>query len=157
MSRSFLACITIVFLNVWALEAQVIFPPPSPTQTINQEFGLGSIELTYSRPSAKGRRVFGDLVPYGKLWRTGANAATRIVFSDPVEIEGRRLDSGTYALYTIPGEESWEVIINKGARNAGTEGYKESEDVARFKIEPLKTKQNRIIYHPVCRHSSPAL
>lgn len=115
-------------------------PSPSPTQTIQQEFGLGSIALTYSRPAAKGRRVFGDLVPYGKLWRTGANAATKLVFSDPVEINGRRVDSGTYVLYTIPGEENWEVIINKGIKNTGTDGYKESEDVIRFKVDPLKTK-----------------
>ena len=101
---------------------------------------MGSIELTYSRPGAKGRVVFGDLVPYGKLWRTGANAATRLVFTNPVEIGGKKLDSGTYVLYTIPAEESWEVIINKGIKNGGTDGYKESEDVVRFKVPSIKTK-----------------
>lgn len=120
--------------------AQVKFPSPSPTQTIKQEFGLGSIEVTYSRPAIKGRKVFGDLVPYGKLWRTGANAATSISFTEPVEISGRKLDSGTYVLYTIPGEESWEVIVNKGVKNSGLDGYKESEDVFRFKVEPIKSK-----------------
>src|SRR5678816_2900841 len=135
---------TIVFCSLFLLasnlNAQVTFPSPSPAQTIRQEFGLGTIEISYSRPSAKGRRVFGDLVPYGKLWRTGANRATRLVFSDPVEINGRKLDSGSYALYTIPGLETWEVIINKGIENMGTEGYKESEDVIRFKVDPVKTK-----------------
>ncbi|CAN5432584.1 DUF2911 domain-containing protein [soil metagenome] len=120
--------------------AQVTFPQPSPTQTIKQNFGLGAIELVYSRPAAKGRKVFGDLVPYGKLWRTGANGATRITFSDPVEINGRKIDSGSYAIYTIPGEESWEIIINKGFNNSGSTGYKESDDVVRFKTEPVKTK-----------------
>ncbi|MFZ1453971.1 MAG: DUF2911 domain-containing protein, partial [Ferruginibacter sp.] len=76
--------------------AQVKMPAPSPTQTVKQEFGIGSIELTYSRPATKGRKIFGDLVPYNKLWRTGANAATKIVFTEPVEMGGKKLDSGTY-------------------------------------------------------------
>lgn len=123
-----------------ALFAQLKMPAPSPTQTIKQDFGMGSIELKYSRPSAKGRKVFGELVPYGKLWRTGANAATVITFSEPVEIHGKKIDTGSYAIYTIPGLESWEVIINKGYANSGVVGYKESDDVARFKVEPQKLK-----------------
>lgn len=123
-------------------KAQVKMPASSPTQTIKQDFGIGYIEIVYSRPSAKGRKVFGDLVQNGKLWRTGANAATKIFFSDPVEIGGKKLDSGTYVLYTIPNEESWEVIINKGLKNSGVDGYKESEDVVRFKTESVKTKSN---------------
>lgn len=120
--------------------AQVRFPAPSPTQTIKQEFGLGAVEVVYSRPSAKGRKVFGDLVPYGKLWRTGANSSTKLSFTEPVEIGGKKLDSGMYVLYTVPGEESWEVIINKGIKNSGVDGYKESEDVVRFKVPPTKAK-----------------
>ncbi len=120
--------------------AQVRMPAPSSTQTIKQDFGLGSITLTYSRPNAKGRKIFGDLVPYAKIWRTGANAATRLVFTDPVEIGGKRIDTGTYVLYSMPGLDSWEFIINKGINNWGTDGYKESEDVCRFKIEPVKMK-----------------
>ncbi len=121
--------------------AQVKMPAPSPTQTVKQEFGIGTVELTYSRPAAKGRKIFGDLVPYNKLWRTGANAATKIVFSEPVEIGGKKLDSGTYVLYTIPGIDTWVVIINKGLKNWGIDGYKESEDVIRFNIEPVKNKK----------------
>jgi len=124
----------------FSANAQVKMPAPSPTQTIKQDFGLGSIELTYSRPGAKGRKIFGDLVPYNKIWRTGANAATRIVFTEPMEIGGKKVDTGTYVLYTIPGMESWEVIINKGIKNWGTDGYKESEDVCRFRVEPVKVK-----------------
>ncbi len=119
---------------------QVKMPAPSPTQTIKQDFGMGNIELTYSRPAAKGRKIFGDLVPFNKIWRTGANAATRIHFTDPVEIGGKKIDSGTYVIYTIPNIDSWEVIINKGLSNWGTSGYKESEDVARFKTETMKMK-----------------
>lgn len=140
MKRLFFFPLTLISLMLTDSFAQVKLPSPSPTQIIKQEFGMGNIEVIYSRPGAKERRVFGDLVPYGKLWRTGANAATKIVFSDPVEIIGRKIDSGTYVLYTIPNEEIWEVIINKGIKNTGTEGYKESEDVARFKIYPIKTK-----------------
>ncbi|MBL0144518.1 MAG: DUF2911 domain-containing protein [Chitinophagaceae bacterium] len=120
--------------------AQVQMPQPSSTQTIKQDFGMGKIELTYSRPNAKGRKIFGDLVPYTKLWRTGANAATKLYFSDPVEIGGKKLDSGTYVLYTIPNMDSWEIILNKGISNWGTDGYKESEDVVRFNVEPMKIK-----------------
>jgi Protein of unknown function (DUF2911) len=120
--------------------AQVKMPAPSTTQTIKQDFALGAMELTYSRPNAKGRKVFGDLVPYDKLYRTGANAATRLRFTEPVEIGGKKIDSGTYVLYTIPTAESWEIIINKGLTNWGTDGYKESEDVCRFKVMPTKMK-----------------
>ncbi len=121
--------------------AQVKMPAPSPTQTVKQEFGVGSIQLTYSRPSSKGRTIFGDLVPFNKLWRTGANAATRIVFSEAVEIGGKKLDSGTYVLYTIPGIDNWEIIFNKGLENWGIDGYKETQDVIRFKVEPMKMKK----------------
>ena len=121
--------------------AQVKMPAPSPTQTLKQDFGIGNVELVYSRPSAKGRKIFGDLVPYAKLWRTGANAATKIIFSEPVEIGGKKLDTGTYVLYTIPGMDTWEVILNKGLGNWGTDGYKETEDVVRFKVEPMSMKK----------------
>ncbi len=122
--------------------AQVKMPAPSPIQTIKQNFGMGAIELTYSRPNAKGRKIFGNLVPYNKLWRTGANAATTIIFTDTVELAGKKLDTGTYVLYTIPNMDSWEVIINKGLTNWGIDGYKESEDIIRFRLKPLKTKNN---------------
>lgn len=140
MKRLFSLFIIIGSLTFCHAQTQVKLPSPSPIQIIRQEFGLGTIELTYSRPAAKGRKVFGNLVPYNKLWRTGANAATRLVFTDPVEINGRKIDSGAYVLYTIPGEESWEVIINKGINNWGTEGYKESDNIASFKTEPVKAK-----------------
>jgi len=122
-------------------QAQIKMPAPSSTQTIKQDFGLSSIELTYSRPNMKGRKVYGDLVPYNKLWRTGANAATRLRFNDPVELGGKKIDSGTYVLYTMPGVDNWEIIINKGITNWGVDGYKESEDVVRFKVEPMKMKK----------------
>lgn len=123
-----------------AASAQVKMPQPSSTQTIKQDFGMGGIELIYSRPNAKGRKIFGDLVPYNKLWRTGANGATKIKFTDAVEMGGKKIDTGTYVLYTIPGVDSWEIILNKGVNNWGIDGYKESEDVVRFRAAPAKSK-----------------
>lgn len=120
--------------------AQVRMPQPSTTQTIKQDFGLAGIELTYSRPNAKGRKIYGDLVPFNKLWRTGANAATKIVLKDEMEIGGKKIDSGTYVIYTIPNIDYWEIILNKGITNWGTEGYKETDDVCRFKVEAMRMK-----------------
>lgn len=121
-----------------SVSAQVKMPAPSPLQTITQEFALGTIEVKYSRPLAKGRKVFGDLVPMNKLWRTGANSATVVRFTDVVEINGKKIDTGSYALYTIPGTETWDIILNKGYKNSGVVGYKESDDVVRFKVEKQK-------------------
>lgn len=118
--------------------AQVRMPQPSSNQHIKQEFGQGTVELNYSRPSAKGRAIYGNLVPYGKLWRTGANAATRISFNEPVQINGKNIDTGSYALYAIPGENEWTLIINKGFKNSGTSGYTESDDVVRVNVKPVK-------------------
>lgn len=124
--------------------AQVNMPAPSPTQTIIQDFGLGKIELTYSRPGIKGRPVFGEnseLVPLGKPWRTGANAATSIHFSDSVSIGGTTLDSGSYVIYTIPYKSQWDVVFSKGTAYPGSEGFKESDDVLHYKAPVNITKE----------------
>lgn len=120
--------------------AQVKMPAPSPTQKIKQDFGLGTIDLSYSRPSKKGRKIFGDLVPFGKVWRTGANAATIIKFTDAVTIGGNKVDTGSYSFYTVPNVDSWEIILNKNTGNWGASGYDEKDDVLRFRIAPEKTK-----------------
>jgi hypothetical protein len=112
-------------------------PQPSPGQTLRQDFGISSIELNYSRPGMKGRKIFGDLVPYGKVWRTGANSATRIKFSDDVTIGGQALKAGEYAIYTVPNEKEWEIIINKGSANWGTD-YKQEDDILRVKATSVK-------------------
>jgi tetratricopeptide (TPR) repeat protein len=118
---------------VSSLEAQSLkVPSASPSQTIKQDFGLGSVEINYSRPAAKGRKVFGDLVPFGKMWRTGANAATTIKFSNDVKINNREVKAGEYALYTIPGEQTWEFILNSVTTNWGISGYDRAKDVMRF-------------------------
>ena len=110
-------------------------PAPSPTQTIKQDFALSSIEITYSRPTAKARKIFGDLVPFGKIWRTGANAATKVTFGEDVKVGGVSVKAGSYAIYSVPNAKEWEIIINKGANNSGLAGYKPEDDVARFKVE----------------------
>lgn len=121
--------------------AQVKMPALSPVQTIKQDIGVGFIELKYARPSARDRKVFGNVVPYNTMWRTGANAATLIKFTDKVTINDKILDTGSYALYTIPGKENWEIIFNKGVSNWGNDGYKETEDVLRITVPVNKLKK----------------
>ena len=113
-------------------------PQPSPTQTISQDFSLSNISVTYSRPSAKGRKIFGDLVPYGQVWRTGANASTKIKFGESVTLNGQVVPAGEYALYTIPEKNEWTFILSKNLTWWGSIGYKEAEDVVRFKAKPEK-------------------
>ena len=116
---------------------KVDFPAPSPACTIKQRVGLTDIEVVYSRPGVKGREIFGGLVPYGQVWRTGANAATKVTFSTAVKLNGTDIPAGTYALFTIPGESEWTVIINRGAAQWGSFQYDEKADVARFKTTPV--------------------
>ena len=117
---------------------QLRTPAPSPAQTIKQDFGLSDIELSYSRPGVKDRKIFGDLVPYGKVWRTGANNATTITFGDEVMIGGKKVPAGKYGLLTIPGEDEWTMIISKQTDVSSPAAYKESEDVVRVKAKPAK-------------------
>src|SRR4051794_39268548 len=106
-------------------------PQPSPTQTIKQNFGVGSIELSYSRPAKKGRKIIGDLVPFDKVWRTGANNATTLTFSDDVTIGGKEIKAGKYGLLTIPGAKKWTVIISKDVTVNQPANYKQENDMVR--------------------------
>ena len=110
-------------------------PAPSTTQTIKQTFALSSIELNYSRPSVKGREIFGDLVPYDKVWRTGANGATTLTFGDTVSINGTKLSPGTYGLLSIPNKKSWTLIITKQTNVTSPGAYKQDEDVLRYEAK----------------------
>ncbi len=100
-----------VGLTALAINAQLVTPAPSPASTLKQTVGLTEVTVEYSRPSMRGRTIFGDLVPYGKLWRTGANARTKVTFSDDVMIGDTSLKAGSYALLTIPNANQWEVIF----------------------------------------------
>ncbi len=117
-------------------------PAPSSSQTILQDFGLGRISVTYSRPNVKGRKIFGYTEPYGVVWRTGANWATTISFTDDVMMEGHKVPAGEYSIFTVPGADQWTVILNKKAKQWGAYDYKEADDYLRFNIIPVKLQEN---------------
>lgn len=115
-------------------------PAGSPLQTIKQTFALSDITVEYCRPSAKGRVVFGDVVPFGKIWRTGANGSTKITFGDDVTIEGKALKAGTYALYTLPNKDSWDIMFYNDTKLGGNVSeYKTENEVLRIKAMPKST------------------
>ncbi|MGN6418687.1 MAG: DUF2911 domain-containing protein [Pseudobacter sp.] len=131
-----------ITLYCGTLQAQGLkVPAPSPAQTVKQDFGLGNIELSYSRPATKGRKIFGDLVPYGKVWRTGANSATTLTFSDEVIIGGKTIPAGKYGLVSIPDAKEWTLIITKQLDVTSPSAYKEDQDVVRVKVKPVAMKE----------------
>jgi tetratricopeptide (TPR) repeat protein len=112
-------------------------PAPSPLQTVKQAFALSDITIEYSRPGAKNRVVYGDVVPFGKIWRTGANASTKVAFAEDVKVEGNAVASGTYALYTIPNKDSWEIIFYKDLKLGGNvDEFKKENELFRFTVKP---------------------
>jgi hypothetical protein len=149
MKKLILSCTLIAAMFVTVSAQQLKTPAPSPTQKISQEFGIGTIDLSYSRPAVKNRKVFGDLVPYGKMWRTGANTATRIKFSNDVMVAGQPVKAGEYSIFTIPSETSWTFILNKDAGIKGVPEYKKEDDVLTVnlssdqmvKLPPMKLKK----------------
>lgn len=118
-------------------------PAASPHVSINQSFSTSFIELDYSRPGKQGRQVFGDLIPYDEVWRTGANAATKITFGEDLIFGGKEVKAGTYALYTIPGAQNWKVILNEGVKNWGADGFDADENVTTIEVpaKPLEYPQ----------------
>ncbi len=116
--------------------AQLSLPRLSPKATVTQTLGITEIEITYCRPGVKGRVIWGGLVPYDKIWRTGANEATTISFSTDVMINGHELPKGKYSLFTIPTQTEWIVIFNQQPDMWGTGNYKEEEDALRIKVKP---------------------
>ena len=119
-----------------AVQAQLQTPAPSPFQKIEQKVGLTDVTLEYSRPSMKGRTIFGGLVPYDNVWRTGANANTKITFSDDVIIGGKTVKAGSYAIYTKPGMQSWDVMFYTDSNNWGTpQKWDESKVAATVKAQ----------------------
>ena len=142
MKKILFSLLTLIGLSA---QAQIKMPAASPTQTLSQDFGLGKIEIVYSRPSLKGRAAFGNssvLAPVGTVWRTGANGATKVTFSHPVTVGGKLLAAGAYALFTIPGESEWTIIFNTNSNSWGSFSYKEAEDVVRFKVKAETTSNS---------------
>ena len=116
--------------------AQVKYPQASPHAVLTQAVGTTDVTIDYHRPGVKGRKIWGSLVPYGQVWRTGANEATMITFSDDVTIDGKPLPKGTYSLHTIPGANEWTIIFNKVAKQWGSFSYKQEEDALRVTAKP---------------------
>lgn len=128
----------LLLLISWSLSiAQIKTPQPSPLQTITQRIGITDITVEYSRPGVKGRKVFGDLVPYGELWRTGANAATKVSSEGGFMFGTLKVEPGEYSLFTIPDKTEWTIILNRDPKT-NTTRYDQSRDVGRFKVKAAK-------------------
>src|SRR5437899_6081448 len=123
--------------SLWAAEEKKIeFPAASQHSVLKQRVGLTDIEVDYSRPNKNDREIFGGLVPYGKLWRTGANAVTKIKFSGAVTLGGNEIPAGEYALFTIPTANEWTIIVSKDAKVQSTADYKQENDAVRLTAKP---------------------
>jgi hypothetical protein len=136
----FLTTAALAALLAPAAQAQVklTVPQPSPATKTREAFSTSFVELNYSRPSLKGRTAFGGLVPYGEVWRTGANTVTKIRFGEPVQLAGQAVPAGTYALLTIPGKTDWTLILNRDTAQWGAYEYKQSLDVLRVQAKATK-------------------
>lgn len=142
-----------------AINAQIKTPQPSPAAKIEQVVGLTDVTIEYSRPSMKGRTIFGDLVPYGEVWRTGANANTKITFSNDVTIDGKELKKGTYAIYTIPKATSWDVIFYSDATNWGNPAKWDESKVAlkttaAVQQMPMKVETFTLMFNDISNDSA---
>ncbi|MDA8669852.1 DUF2911 domain-containing protein [Flavobacteriales bacterium] len=122
------------------ISAQIKSPQPSPTATITQKVGVSNISVEYSRPGAKEREIFGGLVSYGKMWRTGANKATKITFNENCVFGGAKVKKGSYSLFTIPGEKEWTVVLNKNTELWGVGEYDEKNQVCSIVSKAIETK-----------------
>lgn len=125
-------------LLVFAAQAQDKSKRPSPPAEVTKEINGATVTINYSKPSKRGRTIFGELEPYGKVWRTGANESTWIEFSKEVKIEGKKLAAGRYGLFSIPGENEWVIIFNSVSDKWGAFSYKDKNDVLRVTVKPTK-------------------
>jgi Protein of unknown function (DUF2911) len=131
-----LSMVLIFILSLSAFGQQIKTPRPSPDATVIQFVGVTEVKIDYSSPGVKGRKVWGELVPFGEIWRTGANEATTITFSDAVKINGNELPSGTYGIHTIPNENEWEFIFSKDTKIDGSSNFNKDNEVLRVKAKP---------------------
>ena len=149
MSKTFSIALTFAMLMPLSAAAQngPELPAPSPKASAMQRVGLTDITVTYSSPARRKRKIFGKLVPYGKLWRTGANRATKIEFSRDVDFGGTKVAAGTYAIFSIPTKRGWTVILNSNTEQGGTGSYDEKLDVARYKTKAaFVTRRERMTF-----------
>ncbi|WP_298510953.1 DUF2911 domain-containing protein [uncultured Kordia sp.] len=136
MKKLLLACFLAAGISV---QAQIETPQPSPSAKLTQTVGLTEVTLEYSRPAMRGRKIFGNLVPHGQMWRTGANANTKITFSDDVTIGGTSVKAGSYAIFTTPGAKTWEVVIYNDTNNWGTPRNWDDAKVVAKAVAPVNT------------------
>ncbi|MGB6154047.1 MAG: DUF2911 domain-containing protein [Pricia sp.] len=138
-----LLVLTLVALASYTVEAQINTPAPSPFSKVEQKVGLTDVTLEYSRPSMRGRTIFGDLVPYDKLWRTGANTYTKLSFGDDVTIDGQEVKAGTYSVFTKPGASSWELFLYTDTEGGGVpKEWDESKVAAKTTLEVFPLPMN---------------
>jgi hypothetical protein len=131
-----LSVVLIFILSLSGFGQQIRTPRPSPDATVTQIVGVTEIKIDYSSPGVKGRKIWGDLVPFGEIWRTGANDATTITISDAVKINGTELPAGTYGIHTIPNESEWEFIFSKDTKIDGSSNFNKDNEVLRIKAKP---------------------
>lgn len=131
----------ITFITIFAASTQaqdLNLPQPSPWAQVSQKFGMAKATITYSRPGVKGRKIFGNVVPFNEIWRTGANQCVLFTLEgNNLMINNTKINAGTYSIFTIPGENEWTIIINKNTELWGTGGYKQEEDIMRFNVKPV--------------------
>ncbi|HEX2853684.1 MAG TPA: DUF2911 domain-containing protein [Opitutaceae bacterium] len=132
------ALATLAPLSAQTAAPKLDLPAPSPTSTLKQRVGVTDIEIVYSRPGVKGRKIFGGLEPWGEVWRAGANSATKVTFSTPVKFGGQDVPAGTFGLFAKIGEASWNVILTKAPNQWGSYAYNPKDDVANVAVKPVK-------------------
>ena len=143
MKKIFIAAALGTLMSGGTFAQEFKMPAPSPTTTISQDFSTSTIEIVYSRPGVKGRKIFGDLVPFGKEWRTGANANTKITFGEDVEFGGAKVPAGSYSIYAMPNKTSWEIVLNSSTENWGLSGYDKAKNIAVANV-PVKTIKDKV-------------
>lgn len=123
--------------------SQFSIPAASPRQTVTQEFSMSKITLDYGRPGVKGRKIFGELVPYGKVWRAGANYSTKITFQQSIDFGGKLVPAGTYGLFVIPQEKEWKIILNKDSQSWGAYSYDEKLNVTEITVPVQRLSEKK--------------
>jgi hypothetical protein len=133
--------------------AQVEMPVPSPAASVSQVIGVTKISVDYSSPAVRDREIWGKLIPYGEMWRTGANSPTKVTFSTDVMVEGKKVEAGSYTLITIPTKDKWTVILNKDSKGNGVFSYLEDDDVIRVELTPKEAEMQEYLAFTVVPQS----
>lgn len=136
MKKVIVSALLFSFCVLGPARAEIKLPKPSPGASVKTEVGTTPVVIDYHRPGVKGRKIWGELVPFGQVWRLGANQATTITFADAVKVEGKDVPAGTYGLFAIPTAEKWTLILNKNPQQWGAYYYKPEEDLLRFDVKP---------------------